>query len=95
MVTFAYTTSGYHPRISISDPRNVSVFDVQANCSSALGCGTEGTASRGLTVWEVVGGGDQTGQTYSPTPSVGTVLIKVYNKSSALTCDHYTLTITN
>ncbi len=95
LVTFQYTTAtSYHPQISLAG--GGFVFDVYTDCSfTPLGCATEGGSSVDRTSWEVTGGGNSTGLTYAPTPSVGTVYIRVRRGSGALSCSSYTLTVSN
>jgi hypothetical protein len=97
-VTFAYTTAqSYHPRMSLSSAAgNSFVFDLYTNCSfNPLGCGDEGGSSIGRTAWDVLGGGAPTGQSFAPTPSVGTVFVRVRRAAGGVTCGSYTLSVGN
>ncbi len=97
-VTFGNTGSvAYHPRITVSGGPPGTTIDVYSNCSGAtMGCG-EGGASTARTSWEVANtNGQSNGQTWSPTPAVGsggTVYIRVH--SGTQSCNPYTLSINN
>jgi hypothetical protein len=95
VVTFAYTSaSSYNPRMSLTGSGGTFLFDVYSNCSfNPLGCGSGGQ-STSLNMWSVHGGGDVGTQTWSPTPSVGTVYVRV-RRTSAASCASYTLTVNN
>jgi hypothetical protein len=97
LVTFTYTSaSNYHPSISISSQAgNAFVFDVFTGCGfNVLTCGNGGDTTN-RTGWDVFGGGEPSGLTWSPTPSVGTVYIRVRRASGGVTCGQYTLTVSN
>jgi hypothetical protein len=92
----------YHPKVWLSnDPNGQFRFDVFADCNGGgIACGEgNGSNATGVQIWEVYqSGGDSTGTTYQATPAVGsggTVKVHVYRVSSPVTCDSYTLTITN
>ena len=93
-VTFAYTTAtSYHPHIVLTSPSGTTMkMDIGKTCTAAA-CGL--TGGTGVTDWEVFGGGAATGLTYAPTPSVGTMIIRVYQTAGARVCANYALTITN
>jgi hypothetical protein len=101
-VTFGNTGSTtYHPMVTLStNPNNEFVFDIFSNCSGGTqACGTEGGTANFRTTWEVVNNNGQTnGQTWAPTPAVGsggTIYIRVYRATGNPTCDGYVLTMTN
>jgi hypothetical protein len=101
IVTFAYTNQpNYHPHISLTPAAGTTMlFDVVNACGiGAPGCGLTGGGGMSGTVstgngWEVFGGGASNGQTYSPTPSVGTLYIRVYQTGGARSCAQYTLSV--
>ena len=95
LVTFSYNNQpAYHPTITLTPATGTTmVMDVQGTCGAAPGCGLGG--GNGMTMWEAFGGGAPTGQTYSPTPSVGQLYIRIYQTGGARTCAQYTLTVTD
>jgi hypothetical protein len=99
-VTFTGNTSTlYHPRVRFtSNPGNYFRFDIYSNCSGASpACGVEGGVATSKTDWEVFK--NPANGYNNPIPPVGnggTILIKVYRAAGApITCDSYTLTISN
>ncbi len=94
-VDFAITT--FSAQITIS-PSSEFLFNVytEACTNTALACGNEGNNSTGLASW-AMSQTDTLTATPSP-PPVGTngiVYVEVYRPSGAVTCDSYTLTITD
>jgi hypothetical protein len=99
-VTFTGNTStAYHPRIRFtSNPGNYFRLDIYSNCSGASPtCGVEGGVATGKTDWEVFKpGANGYNNPIPPVGNNGTVLIRVYRAAGApVTCDSYTLTISN
>jgi hypothetical protein len=105
---FSVTFSGsimanYHPHVVLStNPGKQFLFDVVADCNEATqACGTEaGLTANTITDWEVKQtGGDPGSKMYAASPVVGVggnVKIHVYRAPGGnVTCDSYTLTITN
>jgi len=103
-VTFTgNTNTTYHPRIRFTtNPNNEFQFDVLTNCSGgAMACGTEGGTSVAITEWETsFTNAPSSGTGYTnvipPVGVNGTILIRVFRKIGAgLSCNNYTLTISN
>jgi hypothetical protein len=79
--------------------------------SAAQGCKNEGGSALSKSSWEVFAGGDTNGvgcgntnncntclctaTGYTPTPAVGTVLIRVFRPGGAATCINYTLSVSD
>src|SRR5581483_10880494 len=96
VISFSYTTATtYHPHIKLTPATGTTMlFDVITSCGAGVpACGL--TGGGGLGEWEVFGGGAPTGQTYAPTPSVGTVYVHVYQTAGPRTCGQYLLQIWN
>jgi hypothetical protein len=82
--------TSYHPQITISSDNGMVRFDVLVgSCTAGVACGG------GDTWWEVQSNGDPNGQTWSPTPAVGTVFIKVYQPTGTVGCGNYTLSVSD
>jgi hypothetical protein len=102
-VTFnGNTNAAYHPKVVLTGgAAGEFAFDILSNCSGALsGCGVEGGNSSGRTTWEVLytAGDPSQPANFIPIPPVGnngTVLIHVYRKSGPVTCDTFTLTVSD
>jgi len=102
-MTFAGTgAANYYPHIRLTaNPGSQFLFDVVGNCSQApQACGSEtGKNANGVTDWEVSKtGGVVGGTTYTAVPAVGTagnVKLRVFRAPGAVTCDAYTVTISN
>lgn len=107
-VTFATDpgSDSYHPKITITGDAGI-VFGVYTNCSGTLvnSCqssyGGDGTLEGSLTTWEVLET-DTNSPITAPIPithinpnGTGQVWIEVYRASGGLTCNNYTLTITD
>jgi len=93
-VTFAYTAAAtYHPRIQLTAAAGTTMLmDLSTTCNAAT-CGLGGATA--VLDWESKNGGDATAIMYVPTPSVGTMFIRVYQTAGPRVCASYTLTITN
>jgi len=93
-VTFAYSAAAtYHPHIAlVAAPGTTMLMDVSTSCS-AVTCGLTGGAA--MVDWEAKGGGDAGSLTYVATPSVGTLIIRVYQTAGQRGCGQYKLTISN
>jgi len=99
VVTFSGNTNpAYHPHVTMTAGTGEFAFDIRTDCAGTLvSCGVEGGGAAAVTDWEsfVISG---TGY-YNPIPPVGangTVLIHVFRRvGQALTCNNYTLTISN
>jgi hypothetical protein len=104
-LTVTFTGNGnlaYHPHIVLTAGAAEFSFDVLVNCAGgAISCGTEGGNSINRTDWEVLytGGDPNNPPNFNPIPAVGSggvVLIHVYRRPGrAVTCNNYTLTISN
>jgi hypothetical protein len=97
-VAFAYTTAAtYHPKVSLSAASgDLVVFDLHSNCTGGtLSCAVEGGASTTRTIWETTGGGSAGSLTFAPTPSVGSLFIRVRRANGTASCANYTLTVQN
>jgi hypothetical protein len=103
-VTFAGNTmGGYHPHVVLSgNPNNEFFMDVVADCTEApQACGTEAAKTANtVTDWDVKQtGGDPGSKMYAASPPVGVngvVKVHVYRApAAAVSCDSYTLTISN
>jgi hypothetical protein len=107
-VTFATDPGNrnYHPKITITGDTGV-VFGMYTNCSGtlAVSCqasyGGDGTLEGALTTWEVQET-DANTPIDAPIPithinpnGTGQVWIEVYRASGGLTCNNYTLTVTD
>jgi hypothetical protein len=102
-------TASWHPKIDLTgNPGMQFRMDVFADCAgSQQACGTEtGTNATGITTWEVQqtggqppGPSDQGGlPNFTPAPDAGnggTVKVHVFRSAGQVTCDAYTLTISN
>jgi hypothetical protein len=104
IIAFAYTNQpNYHPHLNLtSAPGTAMVMDVYSSCglgAAGFGCNSGGDVANttGLLSWDVFGGGDPTNKssTYSATPSVGTVYVRIRQIGGARTCAQYTLSISN
>jgi hypothetical protein len=96
VVSFAYTSAtSYHPHIKLTPASGTTMlFDVVNACGiGAPSCGL--TGGGGLLEWQAFGGGAPTGNTYSPTPSVGTLYIHIYQTGGLRTCAQYLLQVWN
>ena len=73
-------------------------FDILSTCTNALGC-PEGGPTASITDWEVFYAGGGFGspgfQPIPPVGNAGTILIRVFRTSGGLSCDNYTLTVSN
>jgi hypothetical protein len=100
----------YHPKISLAGTGSEFKMDVLSGCpgqGGAMACGEgNGAVSTGTLAWEVAySGGDPPGPNdkegkpnWTPIGAVGnggTVLIRVFRSGGAVTCDAFTLTISN
>jgi hypothetical protein len=103
-IPFAYTSAtSYHPHLTLTAATGTTArMDVMTGCvtnTTGFACNTSGDngSPTGLLTWDIQGGGDPGAgtQPYSPTPSVGTVFVRVYQTGGARTCALYTLTATN
>ena len=95
-VTFNGNTSPtYHPRVRMTAGSGEFAFDITTNCAGGLlTCGTEGGTSTRLFDWETflpAGNGYD-----NPIPAVSTIYVHVYRRVGLpLSCNNYTLSITN
>jgi hypothetical protein len=95
------TNKAYHPSVTMTTGVGEFLFDILTNCTGGnMGCMMEGGNSIGLTAWETkytAGNASDTG--FIPIPAVGTngaIIIHVYRKPGlGVTCNNYTLNITN
>lgn len=103
-IPFAYTTAiTYHPHLALTPATGTTMrMDVMTGCvtnSTGFACDMAGDVASpvGLLTWDIFGGGDPGAgtQPYSPTPSVGTVFVRIYQTGGARTCAQGTLTATN
>jgi hypothetical protein len=89
-------SSSFHPHITMTAGASEFGFDVATNCSGGTTtCGMEGGVSTGRTDWETFW--NQTGYNNPiPLPGTGgTVFVRVFRKAGGVTCNNYTLTITD
>lgn len=101
-VTFTGNTNiNYRPRIRITLGATEFAFDILSNCQgNALACGVEGGNSTARDNWEVDYASGVTANAnliaIPPVGNNGTVIIHMYRRSGKpLTCNNYTLTISN
>jgi hypothetical protein len=94
--------TAYHPKITLSDPANEFVMDVQTNCTGTMvsTCTDSPAGSKGVLTFETTyTGGDPTStningvSNFTPITTTGTLYVHVYrrNPSAATTCNQYTL----
>ncbi len=102
-VSFANNTdTRYHPKVTFAaNPNNEFQFDIYAGCGQLVPCG-DGNSSNGRTTWEVSYNGPNPGADpnshFAPVPAVGaggSILIRVFRPNGPVTCDTFTLTISN
>jgi hypothetical protein len=85
----------FHAHIQLTtNPSSQFVFEIASDCLGAdLTC-PEGGACKGKTDWEIAyTGGDPLGSSWAPVPTVGKTFVRVYRAGTTLTCDSWTLTI--
>jgi hypothetical protein len=103
-VTFTGNTNqSFHPHITLStNPNNEFIFDVSSDCTGTMElCGTEGGNCTAKTQWETsysaaaISMGDLTSPALIPIP-VTVVYLRVYRVAGMpLTCDQFTVTLSN
>ncbi len=103
-IPFAYTTAtSYHPHLTLTPATGTTMLmDVMTGCvtnTTGFACNTAADVStpQGLLTWDIRGGGDPGAgtQPYSPTPSVGTVFVRIYQTGGTRTCAQWQITATN
>jgi hypothetical protein len=94
----------YHPNILFTNnPNNEYLFDITEGCGGpAPPCGSEGGTCTGKVQWDVsysasITAHDTTAATFAPIPALPTLVVRVYRNpaSPTITCDSYTIQISN